>query len=224
MNYAYNHDKENFWFCFLTDSCCPIVSPERFRYLFFKNYNKSVISWRKAWWNPNFHKRANLRLLHPDLRLANDPWFILKREDVINCCDFIQKQPKLTKTICSGGLANESLFAIILYSYNKLSTVINKSTHISDWSKMESTTSPYLFKNGDIEEQNRLKKLINSKDSNFNLFIRKIDSEFPDEILKEFIFPLDEKKQIEKTKRIILFLKIISLFFFLILYFLFYSF
>ena len=34
MKFAVNHDSNNLWFCMLTDSCCPIISPEKFRYLF----------------------------------------------------------------------------------------------------------------------------------------------------------------------------------------------
>ena len=82
LAYAIQNDIDNRWFCLLTDSCCPIISPKRFRYLFFENYNKTIMSWKKAWWNIQFHKRANLALLPEDLRLANDPWFVLKREDV----------------------------------------------------------------------------------------------------------------------------------------------
>ena len=39
MNFAYTEDKENQWFCMLTDSCCPIISPKKFRYLFYNLYN-----------------------------------------------------------------------------------------------------------------------------------------------------------------------------------------
>ena len=39
------------------------------------------MSWKPAWWNVDFHKRANLKQFSPDLRLANDPWFMLKREN-----------------------------------------------------------------------------------------------------------------------------------------------
>ena len=62
MNFALSHDSNNNWFCFLTDSCCPIISPTRFRHLFYTHYNKSILSWKKAWWNIQFHKRANLAL------------------------------------------------------------------------------------------------------------------------------------------------------------------
>ena len=63
MTFATNHDKENQWFCLLTDSCCPIISPKKFRYLFYKHYEKTIMKWQKEWWNIDIHKRANLSLL-----------------------------------------------------------------------------------------------------------------------------------------------------------------
>lgn len=192
MNYAYNHDRGNFWFCFLTDSCCPLVSPKRFRYLFFKNYNKSIISWRRAWWNTDFHKRANLRLFPPELRLANDPWFLLKREDVINCRNFIQKKQGLTKTICSGGLANESLFAIILYITKQLDNAICSVTHATDWNRMTSPTSPHLFKDANNIDIQFIEDEL-SKNDNL-MFIRKIAPEFPDEVLRRYIYNHSKKR------------------------------
>ena len=94
MKYAYIHDNNNHWFCFLTDSCCPIISPEKFRYLFFTYYNKSILNWKNAWWNIQFHKRANLALLPKELHLGNDPWFILKRENVNDCINFFLNKRK----------------------------------------------------------------------------------------------------------------------------------
>jgi hypothetical protein len=118
MKFAMIHDKNNLWFSLLTDSCCPIISPNRFRYLFFNYYQKSLLSWKKPWWNIEFHKRANLHKLPEEMRLANDPWFVLKRENVNHCFQFVKDQQKIIQTINDGGLANESLFAIILYCYN----------------------------------------------------------------------------------------------------------
>ena len=31
LTYAYNHDSNNLWFCLLTDSCVPIISPKENR-------------------------------------------------------------------------------------------------------------------------------------------------------------------------------------------------
>ena len=82
MQFALKHDIINQWFCILTDSCCPIISPKKFRYLFFNYYNRTILNWKKPWWNINFHKRANLALLPEELHLANDPWFVMKISNI----------------------------------------------------------------------------------------------------------------------------------------------
>jgi hypothetical protein len=189
MRFALVHDVYNSWFCMLTDSCCPIISPKKFRHLFYQNYNKSVMSWREAWWNIEFHKRANLAKLPKELRLANDPWFTLKRENVCQVLDFVNKQQDTTKTICSGGLANESLFAISLYCYKQLEIngpVIQSATHIVDWNRMASATSPHLFKKADEQD---IKFIDSSLEKNkYAMFIRKVAPEFPDDILINYIY------------------------------------
>lgn len=192
IEFATLHDKDNNWFCMLTDSCCPIISPKKFRYLFYNFYNNSIMSWRGAWWNIEFHKRANLNKLPKELHLANDPWFVLKRENVLQILYFIKTKQDLSKTICSGGLANESLFAIILYCYKQLgenvknSSVISAVTHITDWSRMTSTTSPYLFKE---ENENDIKFIDNELEKHkYAMFIRKMGPEFPNEILRHYIY------------------------------------
>jgi len=189
MNFAYTQDKENQWFCMLTDSCCPIISPKKFRYLFYNLYNKSIISWKKSWWNVDFHKRANLGKLPEEYRLANDPWFVLKRENLTQCLNFVNKNTELTKLVCDGGLANESLFAIILYIVKELSnknSIINSVTHMTDWNRKATPTSPHLFKDGNDTD---IKFIENSLSNNkYSMFIRKISPEFPDEILKKYIY------------------------------------
>lgn len=195
LNYTFNHDEQNKWFCMLTDSCCPIISPKRFRYLFYNYYNKSLFSWKKAWWNPNFHKRANLAKLSKDLWLANDPWFVLTRENVKQVFHFVSNQKILTKTICDGGLANESLFAIIFNFYKELeetnkSHIICSISHLADWKRMSSATSPHLFKNADEED---IKFIDTELERNFHaMFIRKVAPEFPDEMLRQYIFKDDD--------------------------------
>ena len=192
MNFALTQDRSNQWFCMLTDSCCPIISPKRFRYLFYAHYNKSILSWKKAWWNIQFHKRANLALLPEEMRLANDPWFVMKRENVLQTLHFVNKQQKITSTVCSGGLANESLFAIIMYSYRQLNDVICSVSHTTDWSRRTNANSPHLFK-----EANELDiKFIDDslEKDKYVMFIRKVAPEFPDEILKYYIYEHSKKK------------------------------
>jgi hypothetical protein len=187
MKYAFQHDNgSNQWFCFLTDSCCPIISPRRFRYLFYTNREKSIFSWKKAWWNPTFHKRANLALLPEEFRLANDPWFVLKREDIQVSLQYIQQKATILKTICDGGLANESLFAIILFSCGKLDSVINKASHAADWSRMASSTSPHIFKSADVKDTQFIENTLLKNDC--TMFIRKIAPEFPNDTLKHYIY------------------------------------
>ena len=197
MNFALLHDTQNQWFCFCTDSCCPIVSPKRFKYSFNKYYNKSIISWKPAWWNINVHKRANLALLLPEeARLGNEPYFIMKRENVKQCLHFTQNEPNITRLICDGGLANESLFAIILYYYKELSNVLCFPTHVADWSRMASATSPYLFCEASKENAAFIEEsLINHP---YMFFIRKMSPDFPDAVLNKYIYEysLERDKQL----------------------------
>lgn len=194
MKYALQHDSGNTWFCMLTDACCPIISPTRFKYLFYKYHNKSIFNWKKAWWNPDFHKRANLRLLPEEFRLANDPWFVLKREDVSACLQYCKTKQPIMKTICDGGLANESLFAVILYSCQKLlnNQVICSPSHATDWSKMSTSTSPHVFTSANQPDLAFIEKTL--KENEYTMFIRKIAPEFPDDILKSYIYKYSKEK------------------------------
>jgi hypothetical protein len=190
MQYALRYDNQ--WFCLLTDSCCPIISPHKFRSLFYELWNRSIISWKPAWWNIHIHKRANLELLPQDFRLANDPWFTMKREHVEKILHFTKKNNDIVKTICNGGLANESLFAIILQSYKQLKTnhVINGITHITDWTRMDSATSPHTFKDANSNDIQFIEE--NLKKNKYAMFIRKVSPDFPDEILRKHIFKKED--------------------------------
>jgi len=188
MNFALQHDVNNNWFCFLTDSCCPIISPIKFRHLFYTHYSKSIFSWKKAWWNIQFHKRANLAALPEELHLANDPWFVMKRENIVQCIHFANNRQNMTRTICKGGLANESLFAIIMYMCKQLNTknIISAVSHTADWCRMTNSTSPHLFKSANDQDIKFIKKSL-SKDK-YVMFIRKVAPEFPNEVLNYFIY------------------------------------
>ena len=195
MNFAIKHDINNQWFCMLTDSCCPIISPKKFRYLFFNYYNRTILNWKKPWWNINFHKRANLALLPEEMRLANDPFFVMKRENVLQCLNYANVQQKTTQTICSGGLANESLFAIIMNAYSQLNgikdAVICAVTHTTDWSRPTSITSPHLFKEGNDTDVQFISKSL--KTDKYVMFIRKVSPDFPDSLLREYIYEKSKK-------------------------------
>lgn len=192
MRYARKHDSTNEWFCFLTDSCCPIISPKRFRYIFYKYYNKSIFSWRTSWWNVDLQTRANLKYIPNDYRLANDPWFVLNKRDAENCITFFKHKSKIVDIVCKGGLANESIFAIVLYIYKQLDNVICCASHATDWSRMTSSTSPHLFKEANHKDILFIEKTLH--DNKFTMFIRKISTDFPDDVLKKYIYEYSKKK------------------------------
>jgi hypothetical protein len=188
LTYAFNHDIENLWFCLLTDSCVPIISPEKFRKLFFEHYQASIFKWRPAYWNLTIHRRANLRLLTKEYWLANDPWFTLSRLHVQKCILFLAGKNGIYNLVNEGGLANESIFAIILQTFNQLrnpKTLINEVSTITDWSRMSNPTSPYFFKEGTDENLNIICKLL--KENKYAIFLRKVHRDFPDTIIKEIM-------------------------------------
>lgn len=195
LQFAIKHNKNNVWFCMLTESCCPIISPKRFRYLFFQYYKNSIVSWKQAWWNTEFHTRANLKHLPKELHLANDPWFILKKENVLQILNFVNVKQDLTNIICTGGLANESLFAIILHlckQLEKKNGVISAVTHITDWERMSTATSPYIFKEGSKKDLNFIDNELEK--NKYSIFIRKIAPEFPNTIIKNYIYEFNKIK------------------------------
>jgi hypothetical protein len=188
LSYAYSHDKDNLWFCLLTDSCVPIISPEKFRTLFFEHYQASIIKCKPAYWNINLHRRANLRLLSKEYWLANDPWFTLCRNHVHKCILFLTLKTNIYKQINSGGLANESMFAIILKTvgeYNHPQRMINESSTIADWTRMSSPTSPYLFNDATQENINIIHDLLS--ENKYAMFLRKVNRNFSDDVLKEIM-------------------------------------
>jgi hypothetical protein len=193
FRYALLHDKQNLWLCMLTDSCVPIVSPQKFRYMFFKYHQYSLFSWKRAWWNIKFHTRANLNLLDSKFHLGNDPYFIISREYALYCLSFLKYNTQMSNTIISGGLANESFFAIALEFQSKLdnSLIINKPSHMVDWSRMKSATSPYLFKEESTVNNNFIEK--NLPNDNY-LFLRKVHKDLPDSYLEFYIYDYNKKK------------------------------
>jgi hypothetical protein len=199
MIYAMNQDINNQWFCFLTDSCVPIISPLKFREMFYEFYSFSFMSWREAWWNTKFVKRANLQYLQSQYHLANTPWFILNRADAYRCINYSHKNKKIYKIICFGDVANESIFSIMLYTQNSLKLVKNEDTTATDWSRMMSSTSPYLFKEGNYKDKKFIEDFLNEKP--YTIFLRKVDKSFPDNVLYEYIQKEDSDLQVVKKRK-----------------------
>ena len=152
------------------------------------------------------HKRANLRLLQEEYRLANDPWFVMKKQDVKRCLVYQKVNRKIFCTICEGGLANESVFAIMLVAQNALKDVRSVCTHATDWSRMTSSTSPHVFLEGNKRDEDFIKKFL--LENQCTMFLRKVAQEFPDEILDRYtIEDYEKEKELEQRKRRLFFLE-----------------
>ncbi len=191
MKHALAADPANAWFCMLTDSCCPIVSPEYFRLQFYRNQTHSIFAWRRAWWDVRTCKRANLGKLAKNLHLANSPWFIVNRHHACLIVHFTTQSPKgieTTAIIDAGRVANESLFAIILMVNHQLlshnSTIIDSNSHITDWSRPATASSPHTFVEGNAKDQQIISAEL--KNNPYACFIRKIAPQFPDAIIEKY--------------------------------------
>jgi hypothetical protein len=188
MTYAYTHDSENRWFCFLTDTCVPIIHPSTFKTRFLENCDKSFLSWSKSNWNINYVRRANLNLLNKKYHLKNTPYFVLCKDHVLACLNFSLSRPKMFRTISNGSIANESLFAIIFQYYGILSSISieNTDSTLTDWSRPTSPTSPFVFIYASKENIDFIHFNL-QKEGNKLLFLRKVDKKFSDKVLLRFL-------------------------------------
>jgi hypothetical protein len=185
IEHAISHDIQNKWFCFLTDSCAPIVSPAKFKEMFIENSEISIFKWDKAPWNALFNKRANLKYLPKEYRLSHDPWFTLTKIDAEYCLRFVKEKPLLFSQTCAGIIANESVFAIILKFYKRLRFVVNAKGHIVDFVRMSSSTSPYVFQRVTLQD---IKYIRTEREKNkYAMFVRKIEPAFSDNMLRTII-------------------------------------
>lgn len=216
LRFSLMHDVQNTWFVFLTDTCVPIVAASQFWDRFQQYSDFSVLRHSPPWWNVNFHRRANLRLIPADLRFGHDPWFLLTRVDVFSICHTLQlayhrqeynqsKQQQLVRliqTVLSGGLANESIFALLLQIGNGRKHVISASTHYANFARSKSTTSPYLYQNTESDIayfQSDIKYIHHQRHQPNNSFLflfffRKIHSSFPSFLLFQNMTLTKEKK------------------------------
>jgi hypothetical protein len=120
----------------------------KFRELFFTYWDTTFLKWGPFPQSVLVNTRANLHLFDKNAQLKHSPWFTIKRNDAIRCLTFRQVNRRIYDTICHGKVANESIFAIMLMTFKQLVHVKNEDTHLSDWSRMMTATSPYLFKEG----------------------------------------------------------------------------
>ena len=184
--YARHHDPENKWFCFLSESCVPMVSPLDFQTKFEAFSEYSFLKWSRAWWSVAFHRRANLHRLPSEYHLGHDPWFILSQSHVDSCLSFMKKERNLYRLMCKGIIANESIFIIMLLMEKNMVNVINSSSTYCDWTRRSSATSPYVFKKRNEKSDILfLKEMKQKKELEYCLFLRKVEKGFDSKLLFE---------------------------------------
>jgi hypothetical protein len=70
--------------------------------------------------------------------------------------------------------------------------IISAVTHITDWTRTTSPTSPHLFKDGNELDIKFINKSFET--DKYAMFIRKIAPEFPNAILREYIYEKSKEK------------------------------
>lgn len=179
-------DEANQWFIYLTDFDVPIISPRRFRYLFLNYHDRTFMGWKPAWWNVAKECRANLQAVAERLRLANSPWFTMSREHARAVLKFIRTNSALAETVFNGIVANESFFALALEHQGLLKDVVPVDTHLSDWSRVSSATSPHKFEiSGDPRDRAFIEDGLAANP--MAMFLRKVMATFPDATLQKYI-------------------------------------
>jgi hypothetical protein len=123
---------------------------------------------------------------------------VLTKKHVLQVFHFIKNEPIMSYTICSGIIANETIFAVIFKLYNELNTesIRCMASHLTDWSRQTSPTSPYLFKDANDRDINFIERELER--NKYAMFIRKVSPEFPDEILKYYIYEYPRKGMMNK--------------------------
>lgn len=174
------------WYTFHSESCIPLISPQKFIEYYNTYKNNTLMSYCKIWWDPKKMNRANLHLFPEELHYANQEWVVLCREDLESLINLSENNKELTYKIISGPGADESLVSVFLKITNNFINTINTQTTLVDWERTPNGNNPHTFiewteKDIEIVEKNKKKH----KDL---LFLRKIGDIFPDDELRRIIF------------------------------------
>ena len=97
----------------------------------------------------------------------------------------------------SADIARSFYFYKELKNITENSRIICEVSHIADWNRMSSPTSPHVFKDANEEDIKFIDRELER--NKYTLFIRKVATEFPDNVLRHYIF-----EQYETDNKIIL--------------------
>ena len=178
------------WYTLHSESCVPMVSPERFVDIFNKYKQKSFISYDKIWWDPKIVNRANLRMLPPHMHLAHSQWCIFCHEDLsqmVNLSKTNEQIKHMLLMMSRGHAGEESYAAVLLFNINRLKNVIKKQTTLVDWKRTPNGNNPYTFTTWTLHDMESVREIRMTK-ANEYMFMRKVGPAFPDDVLRKHIF------------------------------------
>ena len=178
------------WYTLHSETCVPMVSPEKFMHIFNTYKRYTFMSYCKAWWNPLKVNRANLHALPPAMHLAHPQWCIFCHEDLSQMVNMSKTDKHInnTLTVLMGGhAAEESYAAALLSSINNMKNVINKQTTLVDWKRTPNGDNPHTFISWTPQDETIVRD-IRKTNANEYMFMRKIAPTFPDDILRKCIF------------------------------------
>jgi len=178
------------WYSLHSETCVPMVSPEKFIGIFNMRKQHTFVSYCKAWWNPLKVKRANLHLLPPVMHLANSQWCIFCHEDLsqmVNLSKTDERMKRAFNVVTRGHAGEESWAAILLLIANNLKNVINLPTTLVDWKRTTNGNNPNTLISWTAEDEAVMRDILKNSKNEY-MFMRKIGPTFPDHILRKFIF------------------------------------
>lgn len=177
------------WYTFHSESCVPMVTPEKFIEQFHALKTQTILSYCRAWWKPSNNRpnnRANLYLLPSEYHWAHPQWSILCHADLIQIIQLTQADPAFTKILLTGHAAEESFLAVFLYKINNFQNVLNKATTLVDWKRTPNGNNPYTFMDWTDADQTAVAELSADTSKNAYFFLRKVGSTFPDKVLNKW--------------------------------------
>jgi hypothetical protein len=177
----YALDKTNdAWFINLSETTVPYVSPQKFQKMFKEFSTNTILSYRKPWWNVKEENRANLQLFPAKARFGNSEWCVICNEDMRTIV-YVWKKTEIINTMMKEPHADESIFSVTLYLANNFKNTINALVTIMDWERDYWGPSPHTFTEYSAADKKFITEFV--KGQHHLMFIRKIASSFPDEVL-----------------------------------------
>jgi len=184
LKYAYDQTNDA-WFINLSETTVPFVTPKRFKEMFKEYKNKTFLAYKKIWWDPEEDDRGNVHAFPRDAWIGNSEWCVICNEDMKTIIKS-WKSNDIISRIMEAPHADESIFAVTLYLENGFKNTINATNTVMDWDRDPDASSPYFFtKRYYAKDKKFIEKFVPKNP--YVMFIRKVDSSFPDKVIYEWM-------------------------------------